>query len=100
MTFLPCKKDKRLTGHVINQIDMRVDDAQENCQDLCYLEERCISYNLAQIEGDNRVCELSDADHVEHPKDVISQVGAQYCAMKVCLGRSMINEGMITVSIY
>ncbi|XP_031564055.1 ficolin-2-like [Actinia tenebrosa] len=79
--FLPCETDKHLAGHVFKKIDMRVDDALQNCKHWCY-EQKCISYNLAQIKEDKRVCELSNTDHVEHPSDVKSLAGAEYCAIK------------------
>ena len=80
--FIPCVQNKTLTGHVI-QTSRILSPGSETCQENCFLEGKCISYNLGPIQEQIRSCELSDADHVSDPGDVVQGNGSEYCAVKV-----------------
>ncbi|XP_031563662.1 microfibril-associated glycoprotein 4-like isoform X2 [Actinia tenebrosa] len=81
LQYLECEQDKSLTGHVIKTIRMLAQGLEE-CQHQCFIDDRCVSYNLGPVFGVIRSCELNNADHVEYPDDVISVPGAEYCPIK------------------
>ena len=66
-------RDHALTGHVFKAIF--VED-----EELCYLENNCISYNFVKNKN---FCELSDSDHRQHPEDLQLMNGFLYGAGKV-----------------
>ena len=82
LDFLFCEPNKALPGHVINTIRMLA-PGHEECQLQCFLDGRCVSYNLGPVQGEIRSCELSDTDHVMFPDDVKSFPGSEYCPVKV-----------------
>ena len=50
---------------------------EENCQIQCFIEHRCVSFNLGQNNG-RYICELSDSDQTLHPGDMIQRNGYSY----------------------
>ncbi|KAK3750579.1 hypothetical protein QZH41_006286, partial [Actinostola sp. cb2023] len=79
--YLACIEDHVFNGHVVNTFRVVV-PGLEACQRKCYLNERCVSYNLGPVEGQIRTCELNDFDHVTFPDDVIPRKGFEYCPIK------------------
>lgn len=76
------------------------------CQNKCFHDNRCISYNLSPIDGTTRTCELNDLDHMTHPDDVIDQKGSKYCPIQVyveisvCCLAACFAHGFVTVPSY
>ncbi|XP_028516808.1 lactadherin-like [Exaiptasia diaphana] len=52
------------------------------CQSECFLEKRCISYNLGPVLGQNRSCELNAADHSTRPDSLVNRAGYEYCPIQ------------------
>ena len=76
LKFTTPKADRYLENHVIQSI--LVDD-NDFCQMKCYVERKCVSYNLGKIEsGDRFTCELSDSDHYQHPGDLVFKKSFSY----------------------
>lgn len=72
--------NKSLIGHVI--ISVLVNDNDE-CQLRCYIEPKCLSYNVGPHMAYGHECELSDSDHVQHPQDLVLMLGYTYIGTKV-----------------
>ena len=64
---------ERLINHVIRTI--KVLD-QDSCELQCYLEHNCVSINF-QFTGTHN-CELNNATHKEHDKDLLKAEGYVY----------------------
>ena len=78
--FKPSVQGKILRGHVIKSVPVL---SEENCRVQCYLEERCISYNLSpQIDGFH-TCNLSDVDGIFHAQDLEEMWGYTFAAAVV-----------------
>lgn len=76
LKFAAPEEDRYLEHHVIQSI--LVDD-NDFCQLKCYVEPRCLSYNLGTMASvDKFVCELSDSDHNEHPENLVFKKGFSY----------------------
>jgi hypothetical protein len=75
-------KNKTFTGHVIKSFRILA-PGLEDCQHKCFLEDKCVSYNLGPKEGMITSCELSDADNMTRPGNVVSKEGFEYCPIKV-----------------
>ena len=73
---------RALKGHVFKNLSLEI---QENCELNCYLENDCSSYNLGPLVDGRYVCELSDSDDGQHPRDLESRHGFIYGATKVRL---------------
>lgn len=82
MVFLGCVQDKTLSGHVIKTIQLST-SGTNTCQQMCFIEANCMSYNIGPIEGDQRSCELNDADNVLDHGDVVAKDGFEFCTFKV-----------------
>ena len=72
--------NKSLIGHVI--ISVLVNDNDE-CQLRCYIEPKCLSYNVGPHIVYGHECELSDSDHVQHPQDLVLMPGYTYIGTMV-----------------
>ena len=68
------KPEQSLRGHVIKTVEVA---KEENCQIQCFIEHRCVSFNLGQNNG-RYICELSDSDQTLHPEDMIQRNGYSY----------------------
>lgn len=58
---------------------------EANCEVQCYMEERCMSYNLSPLVDGFHLCELSNSDWKLHGKDVMEMQG-------YALGRTKVNR--------
>ena len=52
---------------------MHVTESPEDCELQCYLEDDCMSINIGIMGDETYYCELSDSDHVVHPRDLENQ---------------------------
>ena len=52
---------------------MHVKESPEDCELQCYLEDDCMSINIGIMGDETYYCELSDSDHVVHPRDLENQ---------------------------
>ncbi|KAK3750086.1 hypothetical protein QZH41_017120, partial [Actinostola sp. cb2023] len=68
-----------LIGHVINTFKV---PGLKECQHKCYVEDRCLSYNMGPVEGQIRTCEVNDIDNVTLPGKVKPKQGFEYCPIK------------------
>ncbi|XP_031559901.1 uncharacterized protein LOC116296085 [Actinia tenebrosa] len=76
MVFKVLVKGKTLENHVFEMVEV-TDDA--HCESLCFLDDRCISYNYYRSAGEEKyMCELSDSDHFMHPGDLVDRPGVIY----------------------
>jgi len=67
---------KRLMNHVIRKADVM---DREFCGVLCFMEHKCISYNLMTIsETKKHNCELNNATHEEHEEDLEKNSNCEY----------------------
>ena len=82
LKFLKCIQNKTLTGHVISTIRMAT-PALQLCQNKCFRERKCVSYNLGPVHGHARSCELNAADHSTRPSFLVDKKGYEYCPIKV-----------------
>ncbi|KAL9969885.1 hypothetical protein ACROYT_G022157 [Oculina patagonica] len=64
-----------LENHVIKNISL---ESQDTCRMACYLDNACLSYNFGRLQDHNYVCQLSDSDHYQHPKDLQQRKGFVY----------------------
>ncbi|XP_031570498.1 coadhesin-like [Actinia tenebrosa] len=81
LEFLPCWQDYTFINHVIKFFRFLAPGIEE-CQDKCFIESKCISYNLGPIEGLTRTCELNEADHWTRPGQEVPKDGFQYCPIR------------------
>ncbi|KXJ14551.1 EGF-like repeat and discoidin I-like domain-containing protein 3 [Exaiptasia diaphana] len=81
LKFLKCIENKTLTGHVISTIKMAT-PALQLCQNKCFQEGKCVSYNLGPVLGHARSCELNAADHSTRPSFFVNKRGYEYCPIK------------------
>ena len=42
------------------------------------MDDNCVSYNIGPPIKDQVLCQLSDSDHIQHPKDLVTQEGFVY----------------------
>jgi hypothetical protein len=84
LSFVNVWGKKTFSGHVIKTFRV-LTPGLETCQHKCFMEANCVSYNLGPIKGQIRSCELSDADHVTDPGDVVAKEGFEYCPIKVTI---------------
>ena len=76
LKFIQHEQNTALEHHVIHTSPVDDDD---QCQLQCYLQEKCLSYNLGtQGPGSQLVCELSDSDHYQHPGHLVFKEGFWY----------------------
>ena len=50
LNYLDCIKNKTITSHVIKVFKVFV-PGLEDCQHKCFLEDKCVSYNLGPANG-------------------------------------------------
>ena len=80
--YLDCIRDKVLVGYQIKTILMPV-PALQICQNKCFHEEQCVSYNLGPVDGAIRTCELNSADHWMNASALVPKNGFEYCPIEV-----------------
>ena len=74
-------KGKRLVNHVISRVDVT---DKEFCGALCFMEPKCFSYNLmTKSETGKHKCELNNATHEGHEKDLEETPNYIYRGAKV-----------------
>lgn len=65
-----------LQGHVIASLTVKT---ESSCLAHCFKEENCMSYNLGpKLVNDTHNCELSNSDHLMHPRDLLDREGFIY----------------------
>ena len=73
--------NKRLINHMIHSTDVM---DQEFCEALCFMEPNCFSYNfMTKSETGNHKCELNNATHEGHEKDLKETPNYIYRGAKV-----------------
>ena len=78
-------------------ISVHVTETPEDCQLQCYLEDDYMSINIEVIGDGTCYCELSDSDHVLHPRDLENQKDIIYISVQVRISDS--TDGSIFLSI-
>lgn len=74
-------KGKRFTNHVMRIAYVK---GQEFCEVLCFLDDYCFSYNFkTKTEGGKQKCELNNATHEGHEREVKEDVEYEYYAVEV-----------------
>ncbi|XP_031556534.1 uncharacterized protein LOC116293267 [Actinia tenebrosa] len=69
-------KGKALKNHVFQT---RESGSHQFCRVLCYLDNRCLSYNYGtSVNGDKEMCELNESDHVMHGEDLTDRLDTVY----------------------
>jgi len=74
-----------MTGHVVETSKIALSGASETCQNKCFEEDQCVSYNLGPVEGSIRTCELSAADRWMRPGFLAIKEGFEYCPVEVSI---------------
>ena len=69
--------NKALVNHVIKNITLGL-GMRSFCRGRCILDDNCVSYNIGPPIKDQVLCQLSDSDHIQHPKDLVTQEGFVY----------------------
>ena len=69
--------NKALVNHVIKNITLG-SGMRSSCRGRCILDDNCVSYNIGPPIKDQVLCQLSDSDHIQHPKDLVTQEGFVY----------------------
>ena len=69
--------NKALVNHVIKNITLGL-GMRSSCRGRCILDDNCVSYNIGPPIKDQVLCQLSDSDHIQHPKDLFTQEGFVY----------------------
>ena len=62
---------------------MHVTESPEDCELQCYLEDDCMSINIGIMGDETYYCELSDSDHVVHPRDLENQKDVIYRSVQL-----------------
>jgi hypothetical protein len=92
MVFKVDIQGKALKNHVF-QTEIANDDS--HCRAMCFLDERCISYNYGMSKNEEpRMCELSASDHIMHPEDLVDRLNTTYKRAEVtfrCILRIKLN---------
>ena len=71
-------------GHVIANITLFVGSLiLSHCRNRCVMEDRCKSINVRPAVKDTVLCQLSDSDHMQHPKDLRKVAGSVYTGTEV-----------------
>ena len=68
-------------------ISVHVTESPGDCGLKCYLEDDCMSINTGPMGDGTYYCELSDSDHVLHPRDLENRIGVIYRSVKVRISR-------------
>ena len=64
--------NKALVNHVIKNMTLGL-GMRSSCRGRCILDDNCVSYNIGPPIKDQVLCQLSDSDHIQHPKDLVTQ---------------------------
>ena len=74
-----------LRRHVFKEIHLQMGiELSGDCRQQCLLERTCVSINIGSPDKNGlMVCQLSDSDHIQHPKDLKPQEGFIYWATEV-----------------
>lgn len=60
-----------------------VENIQSRCNNRCTMESSCVSFNIGPPIKDMVLCQLSDSDHIQHPKDLQALEGFMYRGTEV-----------------
>ncbi|KAL9953464.1 hypothetical protein ACROYT_G040886 [Oculina patagonica] len=83
-------KGQRLTNHMIRSADVMDKDF---CGALCFLEHNCLSYNfMPKSKTGNHKCELNNATHEGHEKDLEENPDYEYRGTKNHCANNPCNE--------
>ena len=77
LSFVSPFHNKALVKHVIKNITLGL-GMRSSCRGRCILDDNCVSYNIGPPIKDQVLCQLSDSDHIQHPKDLVTQEGFVY----------------------
>ena len=69
-----------ILGHLLKKIEITSPDV---CEVNCFIEPDCVSFNVGPLQDGKHWCELSNSDHLLHPKDLVYRVGVTYVSFKV-----------------
>ena len=75
--------DKRLVKH---KIETKLVKDLDQCELSCYMNDNCVSANFKkepENEGNDYICELNNATHLEHDTDLITNTDFHYRGSKV-----------------
>ena len=75
-----------LQRHVIKNISLNihmVENIPSRCNNYCTMEDKCVSFNIGPPIKDIVFCQLNDADHIQHPKDLQAREGFMYRGTEV-----------------
>ncbi|XP_068671481.1 fibrillin-1-like [Montipora foliosa] len=89
--LLPEQTGQYFQGHVF----MNFTVGKYGCEHWCLLENKCVSVNIGSGKSPSSViCELSDSDHCQHPKDLKPRQGWTYRGAKnPCCYNPCLNNG-------
>ena len=73
------------TSVVDHVISVHVTESSEDCELKCYLEDDCMSINIEPKGDGTYYYELSDSDHVLHPRDLTDQFISQSYYVRGCI---------------
>ena len=60
-----------------------MENIPSRCNNYCTMESKCVSFNISPPIKDVVLCQLNDADHIQHPKDLQAQEGFMYRGTEV-----------------
>ena len=73
-----------LKYHVIKNLSLfPVPSIRSACKNQCIMDPVCVSVNIGPPTKEKFICELSDSDHIRHPKDVKRREGFMYMGPEV-----------------
>ena len=73
-----------LKYHVIKNLSLfPIPSIHSACKNQCIMDPVCVSVNIGPPTKDKFICELSDSDHIRHPKDVKRREGFMYMGPEV-----------------
>ncbi|XP_022805572.1 uncharacterized protein LOC111342725 isoform X2 [Stylophora pistillata] len=84
--------NKALVGHVIENLTLTL-GMHSSCRGRCTLDDNCVSYNIGPPIKDHLICQLSDSNHVQHPKDLVTREGFTYQSSKTPCSSSPCQNG-------
>lgn len=90
MAFKVKIEGKALKSHVFQTTKS---GSQGFCRVLCYLNDRCLSYNYGtSAHGEKDMCELSESDHVMHGEDLTDRSDTVYMRAEVRLQTTILHR--------
>ena len=75
-------QDRALTNHVIIKINTT---RKDTCIVKCFIEPKCLSFNVGPLDNHQYLCEISDSDDVLYPGHLVQRMGFTYKGTQVCL---------------